>query len=193
MSTTPSLRSSKDPKATSSTSPTSRTQQQSYSSSSWTNPSRGAREGTGNIADISIRKPNSSAYDLAFGGQKDKEGKEKVDWASDFDLDLDIADIKPSKRTGESAPVAQRNHIRMVPQTGRTIHVKRNVDVARSFKLLAVQIGQNKVRQDFQRQKFHERPGLKKKRLKSERWIKRFRKGFKATVSRVRELTGQGW
>ncbi|KAI3332402.1 hypothetical protein HD806DRAFT_193773 [Xylariaceae sp. AK1471] len=197
ISTTRSLCSSNEPvKPTSTfpTSPVSRTQQQSYSSSSWTNPSRGVTRGSaGNIADINIRKPNSSSYDLAFGGQKDKKDKDQVEFASDFDLDLDITDIKPKKSSGINAQLPPRVHLRMVPRTGRTVHVKNNVDVARSFKLLAVQIAQNRLRQDFQSQRFHERPGKKRKRLRSERWQKRFKKGFKATVSRVRELTAQGW
>ena len=67
------------------------------------------------------------------------------------------------------------------------------VDVARSFRLLSVQVAQNKIRRDFQAQRFHERPGLKRKRLKSERWQRRFKKGFKETVRRVNELVKQGW
>ncbi|KAF3356792.1 hypothetical protein VdG1_06215 [Verticillium dahliae VDG1] len=42
-------------------------------------------------------------------------------------------------------------------------------------------------------QKRHERPGLKRKRLRSERWRARFKIGFAATVSRVQELRNQGW
>lgn len=83
--------------------------------------------------------------------------------------------------------------MRLVPRLGRTVSVSKNVDLARSFKLLGMQVVQNKIRQDFQAQRFHERPGLKRKRLKSERWQRRFRKGFKETVKRVKELTKQGW
>ncbi|KAI8628184.1 hypothetical protein F5Y19DRAFT_144606 [Xylariaceae sp. FL1651] len=189
ISTTPGLHYSNDPaKSTpqSSTSPVSKTQQQPYSSFSWTNPSRVTRASPENIAEI--RKPNSASYDVAFGGQ---EQKESVDWASEIDLEL--TDIKPKRFSGLEAPVAPRPNLRLVPRTGRTVHVKKNVDVARSFKLLAVQVAQNKLRKDFQSQRFHERPGMKRKRLKSERWQRRFRQGFKATVARVRELTAQGW
>ena len=42
-------------------------------------------------------------------------------------------------------------------------------------------------------QKFHERRGMKKKRLRSQRWRVRFKDGFRATVQRVMELKRQGW
>ncbi|KAI0970626.1 hypothetical protein F4678DRAFT_435800 [Xylaria arbuscula] len=173
----------------STTSP-SKIQQQSYSSFDWANPSKGGPRGLDNIADITIRKPNSSSYDLAYGVQKDEDGA-TID--SEFASDLDISDLQINKQPRIGAPTAPRAHLRMVPRTGRTVHVGTNVDVARSFKLLAVQVGQNKLRRDFQLQRFHERPGKKRKRLRSERWQMRFKKGFKATISRVRELTAQGW
>jgi hypothetical protein len=174
--------------------PVPKTQQQSYSSSSWTNPSRSiARGSTEDIADVNIQKPNSSSYHLALGGQKNQKDNDTVEFASDLDLSLDVDDFKRKDPFEMKAQPPPRVHLRMVPQTGRTVHVRNNVDVARSFKLLAVQIAQNKLRQDFRLQRFHERPGKKRKRLRSERWQKRFKKGFKATVSRVRELTAQGW
>jgi len=49
------------------------------------------------------------------------------------------------------------------------------------------------VKADFAYQRYHERGGLKRKRLRRERWRKRFSEGFKATIARVRELTRQGW
>ncbi|KAK4222971.1 hypothetical protein QBC38DRAFT_488736 [Podospora fimiseda] len=83
--------------------------------------------------------------------------------------------------------------MRLRPQTGRTIPVQGMVDVARAFKILEGHCSRNKVRADSRMQKYHERPGLKRKRLKSERWQARFRQGFSATISRVMELRGQGW
>ncbi|KAI0418591.1 hypothetical protein F5X98DRAFT_337619 [Xylaria grammica] len=176
-------------------SPPSKIQHRSYSSlPRWTSPSRDPQRRIDNIADIRNRKaPPSSSYDVAFGGRKPwgGDGEEPVDFASD--LDLSIADIKSGGFSGIPAPSAPRPSLRMVPRTGRTVYVKNNVDVARSFKLLAIQVAQNRLRRDSQQQKFHERGGKKRKRLESERWRKRFQKGFKATVSRVRELTAQGW
>ncbi|KAI1192091.1 hypothetical protein F5B17DRAFT_379430 [Nemania serpens] len=197
MSTASSLRSLNSIPATS----PSKTQQQSYSSFNWSDPTRVARPNADNIANINVRKPNRSSYDTIFGGAKDgdrkdngngKEGEDQVDYASDI-LNLELDDIQGHNRYKAEIPTAPRAYLRTVPRTGRTVHVKANVDVARSFKLLAMQVAQNSMRRDFQLQRFHERPGMKRKRLKSERWQKRFKKGFKATVARVRELTAQGW
>jgi predicted transcriptional regulator len=54
-------------------------------------------------------------------------------------------------------------------------------------------MARNRVKRDFQMQRFHERGGLKRKRLKSERWRARFKIGFDATCKRVTELTKKGW
>ncbi|KAI1434488.1 hypothetical protein GGR50DRAFT_404985 [Xylaria sp. CBS 124048] len=169
----------KQPTQTSSMSP-SRNRQTSFAPLPWSNPGRSTQRDADNIADI--KKPRSSSY-------------EAVHDADTIDSDdLNLADIQSTPKTVSDAvmPVSQEQ-IRMVPRTGRTVYVKSNVDVARSFKLLAVQVSQNRLRQDFYSQRFHERPGMKRKRLKSERWQKRFKKGFKATIARVRELTAQGW
>lgn len=79
--------------------------------------------------------------------------------------------------------------------TGRTVVVdtNRGMDAARAFRALEIQCARNSVRRDFMRQRFHERPGLKRKRLKSERWRRRFKEGFKKTVGLVQRLRGQGW
>jgi ribosomal protein S21 len=87
-------------------------------------------------------------------------------------------------------PVEMRN---LRPSTGRTVERTGTVDVARAFALLQQACGKNKVARDFTKQRFHERPGLKRKRLKSERWRARFKLGFRATVQRVQELRAQGW
>ncbi|KAI1133230.1 hypothetical protein F5Y10DRAFT_260532 [Nemania abortiva] len=164
----------------------------------WANPSRDARGSIDTIADIDIRKPKSSSYDIAFGGKNSKgteneKDEESVEFASDFQIDLDIADVQPNRQSKFEAPKAQRPQLRLVPRLGRTVQVRKNVDVARSFNILAGQVAKNGVRRDFYSQRFHERPGKKRKRLKSERWQRRFKQGFKATISRVRELTAQGW
>ncbi|OTA58292.1 hypothetical protein K449DRAFT_424373 [Hypoxylon sp. EC38] len=144
-----------------------------YASGGWPNPSRESRPSP--IDDIEIKKPDISVYDDPFAPE----------------IKFDTGELDKGKIL-EERPAPTRPPLRLVPRTGRTIHVGRTVDVARSFKLLSIQISQNKVPRDFQLQRFHERPGLKRKRLKSERWQKRFKKGFKACVSRVKELTKQG-
>ncbi|KAF6829972.1 ribosomal protein s21 [Colletotrichum musicola] len=83
--------------------------------------------------------------------------------------------------------------LRTRPPTGRTVHLYGNMDLPRALKALDATVRKNKIKRLWQRQKRHERPGLKRKRLKAERNVKRFNEGFKATVKRVQELTNQGW
>ncbi|KAK4125618.1 hypothetical protein N657DRAFT_613634 [Parathielavia appendiculata] len=83
--------------------------------------------------------------------------------------------------------------LRLRPSTGRTIHVKGHVDVARGFRLLQRAVAQNGIKRDVFLARAHERPALKRKRQKRERWQARFKNGFKATIARVMELKGQGW
>ena len=81
------------------------------------------------------------------------------------------------------------------PSVGRTVevNVNRGMDVGRAFRSLEINCARNKVRADFQRQRFHERPGLKRKRLRSERWRRRFREGFRGMVKMVSAMKKQGW
>ena len=94
---------------------------------------------------------------------------------------------RPAKRA--------KRTVRSRPSVGRTIEVMpdRGVDVGRALKNLDITCAVNKVRQDQSRQRFHERPGMKRKRLKSERWRKMFRDSFRATVTRVMEMRRKGW
>lgn len=91
------------------------------------------------------------------------------------------------------APRAQKVALRLTPSTGRAVPIGSGIDVARGFKLLEQSCARNKVKQDFRKQMFHERGGIKRKRLRRERWRKRFMLGFRATVNRVKELKKQGW
>lgn len=77
--------------------------------------------------------------------------------------------------------------------TGRTMHVGGSMDAARAFLMVDVQCTRNRVRADFHRQRFHERPGLRRKRLRYERDLRRFRTAIKENVARVSELAKQGW
>lgn len=164
----------------SATSPKSSQQQQqqhNYSTAfNWANPAKGARPPPADNTEI--KKPDLSVYEDDIFGP---------------DIDFEADELNKNNKAIEERPPPTRPPMRLVPRTGRTVHVTKNVDVARSFKLLAIQTAQNRLRQDFQYQRFHERPGLKRKRLKSERWQKRFKRGFKACVSKVKELTKQGW
>lgn len=82
---------------------------------------------------------------------------------------------------------------RLRPVIGRTVDLNNNIDVARGLAILGQKVSANRVRNELNKQRFHERPGLKRKRQRSERWQKRFKEGFKATCKRVRELARQGW
>ncbi|KAH0559561.1 hypothetical protein GP486_003926 [Trichoglossum hirsutum] len=85
--------------------------------------------------------------------------------------------------------------IRLNASTGRTVLVesRRGMDLARAFRVLDIMCRQNSIKQDFMRQRFHERPGLKRKRLESQRWRKRFMLGFKGMVGKVDEMRRKGW
>lgn len=85
--------------------------------------------------------------------------------------------------------------IRSRPSLGRAVEVfpDRGMDLGRALKSLEVNCALNNVRRDANKQRFHERPGLKRKRLKSERWRRRFKIGFKAVVAKVKSMRRKGW
>lgn len=85
--------------------------------------------------------------------------------------------------------------IRLSARTGRTIEVDpgKNNDLGTKMKQLDMLCARNKIRADFAKQRFHERGGMKRKRLKSERWRLRFKNEFRKTVLRVQELRRKGW
>lgn len=83
--------------------------------------------------------------------------------------------------------------MRLTPSTGRSITIGTGIDVARGLRLLEQSCARNRVRSDATAQRFHERGGLKRKRLRRQRWRKKFMEGFKATVGRVKQLKNQGW
>ncbi|KAK4967676.1 hypothetical protein LTR42_010001 [Elasticomyces elasticus] len=81
------------------------------------------------------------------------------------------------------------------PSVGRAVNVipDRGMDIGRAFKTLEIQCNKNSVKRDFMRQRFHERPGLKRKRLRQERWRRRFRENFRGVVAMVQGMRAQGW
>ena len=84
---------------------------------------------------------------------------------------------------------------RLDASTGRSVDLdpSKGRDLVRGLGQLNSLLARNKVRADFNKQRFHERPGLKRKRLKSQRWRKRFKEGFREVVGRVSALTRKGW
>lgn len=87
----------------------------------------------------------------------------------------------------------QEPELRLRPSTGRTVHVKGKQDVASALRRLEREVANNAVRRDAREQRFYERPALKRKREKRERWRARFKDGFYACLTRARELKAQGW
>ena len=79
--------------------------------------------------------------------------------------------------------------------TGRSIAIDqgRGIDAARAIGMVEMRLAQNKVRLDVKKQRFHERPGLKRKRLASERYRRRFRTGFAEMTRKVRDMARKGW
>lgn len=92
-------------------------------------------------------------------------------------------------------PESEKIYPRLNPSYGRKVELDptRGRDIVRGIKMLATLCHRNRVKADVNKQRFHERPGLKRKRLKSERWRARFKVGFAEVTSRVRELTRKGW
>ncbi|KAK4628808.1 hypothetical protein CLAFUW4_07968 [Fulvia fulva] len=101
-----------------------------------------------------------------------------------------------SSRLGAPPPeIDEGPPLKLGPTLGRTVEVNaaRGMDVGKAFRSLETLCGRNSVKRDFQMQRFHERPGMKRKRLKSVRWRRHFKKNFKATVVLVQKMTRQGW
>lgn len=79
---------------------------------------------------------------------------------------------------------------KMGPTAGRSVVVQS--DVAQAFMKLRSVVRQNNVRTDFQTQRFHERPGLKRKRLASKRHRQRFKDGFRRMIAVVMDMKKKG-
>ncbi|PQK08923.1 hypothetical protein BB8028_0001g09950 [Beauveria bassiana] len=118
---------------------------------------------------------------------------------------LDVTGILSSKASDYGRSVQQddpltRPRVRAVAATGRTIFV-RNANpgpnsaptVRSALAMLGRLVGSQHVKNKYYSQRFHERKGLKRKRLASERWRSRFKVGFCAAYTRVHELRKQGW
>lgn len=81
------------------------------------------------------------------------------------------------------------------PRVGRTVEVnaRKGVDVATALRRLNSECAKNNVRYDRISQRYHERPGLKRKRLQRLRWRARFKEGFRAMVLKVQAMRRKGW
>jgi hypothetical protein len=92
-------------------------------------------------------------------------------------------------------PESEKIYPRLTPSYGRKVELdpSRGRDLVRGIGMLTTLCARNKVKADFNKQRYHERPGLKRKRLNSERWRAKFKIGFDQVTKRVAELTKKGW
>ena len=106
-----------------------------------------------------------------------------------------VAGAKSTFDSQRKTPRQDLAPMRLTPAIGRTIDIvpEKGTDLATGLRRLARKLKDNNVRLQLAQQRFHERPGLRRKRLKSERWRKRFLKGFLATIEQVRHMRKQGW
>lgn len=119
---------------------------------------------------------------------------------SKMDVDGILQSLDPQNRTGNvppppPAPYEEPKPMKLGPEVGRTIHVDmaKNMDVGRAFRTLEMTCARNSVRRDMMKQRYHERPGMKRKRLKSERWRRNFKQNFQGVVQLVQKMKRQGW
>lgn len=117
---------------------------------------------------------------------------------------MNFPDLVSSKDLGSEVleklsmmPVTPRSKrtVRSRPMVGRTVELDpaKGMDFGKGLRQLGMLCAQNNVRGDLMTQRFHERPGMKRKRLKQQRWRKLFKSGFSATVGRVKEMRRKGW
>lgn len=134
------------------------------------------------------------------GRGRGSRGPPKFDFNS---MDMPDTLLNPSlanKPSSASSLAVQQeetfgNYPRLNPTYGRTVELdaSRGRDIVRGIGMLGSLVARNKLKSDFHKQKFHERGGLKRKRLLSERWRARFKVGFREVTGRVTELTRKGW
>lgn len=119
----------------------------------------------------------------------------QVAQSMDFPTPADNPQLSLLHNISLKPAVRAKRTIRSRPTVGRTIEVYQEggQHVASALKRLETLCSVNRIRADQFRQRFHERPGLKRKRLKSERWRKLFKASFKMTVARVQEMRRKGW
>ncbi|RNJ60230.1 hypothetical protein D7B24_009262 [Verticillium nonalfalfae] len=161
-------------------------------------PTWAARTSPAQNASAVPRPPSSTprpagGFAPATAASKSAASDHVYDATSTDTLDLSkiiAAESDDFLRSHYSAP---KPELRLKPVLGRTFHCTPRRDMAGALAVLGSAMRANNTKKLARLQKRHERPGLKRKRLRSERWRARFKIGFAATVSRVQELRNQGW
>lgn len=133
------------------------------------------------------RSKGSIAGTMNFPTEIERSTSEDPNTAQYHDSGLSIHPGGRAKRNGRT--------IRSRPTLGRTVEIdpERGLNFGRALRQLEIQCAKNKVRTDLARQRYHERPGMKRKRLKSQRWRELFKQSFRATVKRVSQMRRKGW
>lgn len=146
--------------------------------------------------------PANRVFGEAFAGTQSRRPAHKPGLNfDDMALSDDIANPSlANKPSGAASLAVQQEEMfsqfpRLNPVYGRTVELdpSRGRDMVRGIGMLGSLMARNQVKRDFNKQRFHERGGLKRKRLASERWRARFKKGFRDVTNRVTELTRKGW
>ncbi|MCJ1313112.1 hypothetical protein MMC25_006789 [Agyrium rufum] len=101
-----------------------------------------------------------------------------------------VRDLEAGKLVSKLPPP-----VRLDAHIGRAVNVdmSRGITVARAIQLMERGVRQNNIKIEERRQKFHERKGLKRKRLISERWRRRFKEGFESICFKVEGMRRKGW
>ena len=90
---------------------------------------------------------------------------------------------------------ALNTNLHLSSKTGRTMAVNpaSPQDLSSKLKRLHRLCSEARIPAQAFQQRFHERGGLRRKRLKSQRWRARFLVAFRSVVHRVRNLAKKGW
>lgn len=152
--------------------------------------------------DAAPTSPANRVFGADFAGTKSRRPAHKPGLNFDaMELPEDMVNPNLSNKPSDASSLAVQQEEtfsqfpRLNPTYGRTVELdaSRGRDIVRGIGMLGSLMARNKVKSDFNKQRFHERGGLKRKRLASERWRARFKKGFRDVTDRVTELTRKGW
>ncbi|KAM0321783.1 hypothetical protein ACHAQA_009879 [Verticillium albo-atrum] len=135
----------------------------------------------------------SGGFSPATAASKSAASDHVYDATSTDTLDLSKIIAAESDDFLRSHYNAPKPELRLKPVLGRTIHCTQKRDVGSALRVLGVAVRLNQTKKFERLQRRHERPGLKRKRLRSERWRAKFKTGFAAAVLRVQEMKSQGW
>ncbi|MCJ1413537.1 hypothetical protein MMC19_007643 [Ptychographa xylographoides] len=165
----------------------------------WSN-NRAGRQNIGQRSSADMVRQASSADSRFQSRITEREGLIVRGLFGDEQSDQGPGDDLTTKLLGDRRYVSQNlppppPPVRLDAFVGRSEEVDdtKGVDLARALRKLEYKCIYNNVKRDAASQRFHERPGLKRKRLKSERWRKNFQLGFKAVVTKVIKMRNKGW